>query len=87
MKQPVIQQPKVKPPNCPSCKRKKWLEFDKGYYCENCENIINKQLHRIDKKKFLGNIIISQLDCHTLLKRLEKYAILWLILLIFHQKI
>ena len=41
-------------PNCPSCKQNKWLEFDKGYYCKNCEFIINKQSirlrHRIDRK-------------------------------------
>ena len=37
-------------PNCPSCKQKNWLEFDKGYYCRNCEYIINKQKHQIDKK-------------------------------------
>ena len=37
-------------PNCPSCKRNNWLEFDKGYYCKNCENIINKQKHQIDEK-------------------------------------
>ena len=30
-KKPFIQQPKIKPPNCPSCKRNNWLEFDKGY--------------------------------------------------------
>ena len=48
-KQPNIQQQKFKPPNCPSCKRKNWLEFDKGYYCKNCEYIINKQRHQIDK--------------------------------------
>ena len=45
-KQPSIQQ---QLPNCPSCKRNNWLEFDKGYYCKNCENIINKQKHQIDK--------------------------------------
>ena len=49
-KQPIIHQPKFKPPNCPSSKRKNWLEFDKGYYCQNCEYIINKQKHQIDKK-------------------------------------
>ena len=48
-KQPIIQQQKFKPPNCPSCKRNNWLEFDKGYYCLNCENIINKQKLQIDK--------------------------------------
>ena len=49
-KQPIIQQQKFKPPNCPSCKQNNWLEFDKGYYCTNCEYIINKQKHQIDKK-------------------------------------
>ena len=49
-KQPIIQQQKFKLPNCPSCKQNNWLEFDKGYYCRNCEYIINKQKHQIDKK-------------------------------------
>ena len=49
-KQPFIQKQKFKPPNCPSCKQNNWLEFDKGYYCQNCEYIINKQKHQIDKK-------------------------------------
>ena len=48
--QPNSQQPKFKPPNCPSCKRNNWLEFDKSYYCKNCEYIINKQKHQTDKK-------------------------------------
>ena len=44
-RQPIIQQqPKIKSPNCPCCK------FDKSYYCEKCEYIINKQKHQIDKK-------------------------------------
>ena len=42
--------PKNKPPNCPPCKQNTWLEFDKGYYCTNCQYIINKQKHEIDKK-------------------------------------
>ena len=37
-------------PNSPSCKQNNWLEFDKGYYCKNCEYIINKQKHQIEKK-------------------------------------
>ena len=49
-KQPIIQKQKFKPPNCPTCKQNNWLEFDKGYYCQNCEYIINKQKHQIDKK-------------------------------------
>ena len=48
--QPIIQQQKFKPPNCPSCKQNIWLEFDKGYYCTNCEYISNKQKHQLDKK-------------------------------------
>ena len=27
-----------------------WLEVDKSYYCKNCEFVINKQKHQIDKK-------------------------------------
>ena len=46
-KQTIIQK---QLPNCPSCKQIIWLEFDKGYYCKNCEYIINKQKHQIDKK-------------------------------------
>ena len=45
-KQPIIQK---QLPNYPSCKRNNWLEFDKAYYCKNCEFIINKQKHEIDK--------------------------------------
>ena len=41
IKQPMQQKPKL--PNCPSCKQNNWLEFDKGYYCQNCEYIINKE--------------------------------------------
>ena len=48
-KQPTIQK---QLPNCPSCERNKWLEFGKGYFCKNCEYIINKQKHQIDKKVF-----------------------------------
>ena len=47
-KQTIIHQQKFKPPNCPTCKQNNWLEFDKGYYCTNCEIIINKQKHQID---------------------------------------
>ena len=54
-KQPIIQQQKFKLPDCPSCKRNNWLEFDKGYYCQNCEYIINKQKHQIDKKVLRQN--------------------------------
>ena len=57
-KQPIIQQ---QTPNCPSCKRNKWLEFDKGYYCKNCEYIINKQKHQIEKM-FLEKVEIFLLD-------------------------
>ena len=49
-KQLIQQASKFKPPNCSSCKQNNWLEFDKGYYCKNCEYIINKQKRQIDKK-------------------------------------
>ena len=51
-KQLIIQQPKFKPPNCPSCKRNNWLELDDGRYCQICEYNINKQKHQIDSKKY-----------------------------------
>ena len=56
-KQPIIRQ---QLPNCPSCKRNNWLEIDKGYYCKNCEYIIDKQKHQIDK-----NILRQSRDFST----------------------
>ena len=50
IKQPIHQQLKFTPPNCPSCKRKIWLEFGKGYYRQICEYNINKQNHQIVRK-------------------------------------
>ena len=44
-KKPNIQQRST---NCPTCERNNWLEFVKGYYCTNCEYIINKQKHQVD---------------------------------------
>ena len=58
-RQSIIQQPKFKPPNCSNCKQSKWLEFDGGYYCRNCEYIINKQKHQIDKKVLRQNHYFS----------------------------
>ena len=49
-KKTTVQQPKFKPPVFLSCKRKNWLEFDKSYYCQNCEYILKKQKHQIDNK-------------------------------------
>ena len=49
-KQPISEKQNFKPPKCPNCKRDNSLKFDKGYYCRNCEYIINKQKHQIDKK-------------------------------------
>ena len=28
------------------------MEFDRGYFCQNCEYFLNKQKHQIHKKKF-----------------------------------
>ena len=49
-KQLNIQKQKFKPPICPNCKQNTWLEFDKGFYRTNCEYIINKQKHQINKQ-------------------------------------
>ena len=49
-KQPIVQQRKNNSPSCPCCKRNNWPEVDIGYFCQNCEHIINKQKHKIDKK-------------------------------------
>ena len=84
IKQTIIQQ---QLPNCPSCKRKNWLEFDKGYYCKNCEFIINKQKHQIDK-----NVHRQDRDFSTRLNYADKkireiWINKWLILIIIQQKI
>ena len=60
-KQPIQQQHEIKLPNCPSCKRNTWLEFDKSYICKNCEYIIIKQKHQIEKR-FLDKKETFQLD-------------------------
>ena len=71
---------------CPSCKRNIWLEIDKGYYCKNCEYIINKQKHQIDKKvRRQYHYFSTRLPYAD--EKLEKYMFLWLILFIFHQKV
>ena len=49
-KQSITQQQNFKLPICPSCKQSIWLEFGKGLYCQDCEHIINKHKHQIDKK-------------------------------------
>ena len=67
-KQPHIQQRKSNLPSCPSCKRNNWLDFDKGYYCKNCDYIINKQKHQIDKMS-LNKIMIFLQEKIMLLKR------------------
>ena len=64
--QPIIQK-QLKLPNCPSCKQNNWLEFDKGYYCKNCEYIINKQKHQIDK-----NVLRQDRDFSTRLNYANK---------------
>ena len=71
-KQPIIQQQKFKPLNCPSCKQNNWLEFDKGYYCTNCEYIINKQKHQIDKIVLREDRVFSARLSYAN-KKLEKY--------------
>ena len=69
-KQPIIQK---KLPECPSCKQNNWLEFDKGYYCHNCEYMINKQKHQIDKK-----ILRQDRDFWTRLNYAKKIGEFWM---------
>ena len=84
--EPIIQQQKLKPPNCPTCKQNNWFEFDKGYYCTNCEYIINKPRHQIDKK-----VLRQDRDFSTRLtyanKKIREIYINMLKLHINHQKI
>ena len=35
---------------CPSCRQRKWIEFDEGFYCESCQRFIIKQKHQTDQK-------------------------------------
>ena len=72
-KQPIIQQQKFKPPNCPTCKQNNWLEFDKGYYCTNCEFIINKQKHQKDKKVLRQDHDFSSRSNYSIGKLRERY--------------
>ena len=72
-KQPIIQQQKFKPPNCPSCKQNNWLEFDKGFFCTNCEYIINKQKHQINKQVLRQSHDFSSRLNYTNKKILEIY--------------
>ena len=72
-KQPIIQQQKFKPPNCPSCKQNTWLEFGKGFYCTNCEYIINKQRHQIDKNVLKQDTDFSSRLIYAIKKIREVY--------------
>ena len=49
-KQTIQQELKFISRICPCCTRNNWLQFDKGYYCQKCEYINNKQKQQIDKK-------------------------------------
>ena len=84
-RQPINQQPKFKAPDCQNVGIIIGWNLIKG----GSEKIVNILL--IGKKfklirKFLEEIIKFQLVCHTLIKRLEKFYILWLILQINQQK-
>ena len=49
-KQTFQQQPMFEQPKFPNDRRDNWLEISKRRYCHNCEYIINKQEHQIDKR-------------------------------------
>ena len=46
----VIQQSKLKPSNCLSCRNINWLVFDQGLYCQKFEFLFRKQKHQLHKK-------------------------------------
>ena len=46
---PIIEKGKINLSFCPICEEN-WVDFDRGYYCQNCEFIISKQKHQIDRK-------------------------------------
>ena len=48
----LIEKPKIDV-EYPSCKQRNWIEFDKGYYFPNCENIFNRPKHQIGEKVLL----------------------------------
>ena len=48
----LIEKPKIDV-EYPSCKQRNWIEFDKGYYCPNCENFFNRPKHQIGEKVLL----------------------------------
>ena len=50
IKQPIQQQQTFILRNCPTFKQKKWIEFNEGYSCKNCEYVINKQKQKVDTK-------------------------------------
>ena len=83
-KQPIIQQ---QLPNCPSCKRNNSLEFDKGYYCQTCEHIINKQKHQINKNVLRQGRNFSTRLNFANTKIRDIYIKIWLILHIIQRKI
>ena len=66
---PKTKKPTIQPqlPSCPSCKQNNRFEIDKGYYCTNCEYIINKQKHQIDK-----NVLRQDRDFPTRLNYANK---------------
>ena len=53
-KQPIQQQTKFNPPDCLSCKLNHLTEMSHEYICltPECEFIMNKRKHPIDKKLF-----------------------------------
>ena len=55
---------------CPSCKNHNWIELDKGYFCSNCEENINKLKQQIDKK-YLKKLKKSLRDYPMIKKTLE----------------
>ena len=57
-KKQKIEMPKIDV-ECPSCKQRHWIEFDKGQQGWNCDIIIKKQKHQVDTKAIRENECFS----------------------------
>ena len=54
-KKKTLEKPKISNQS-PDFKQQKWIEFNRGLYCPNCNYIVNRLKHQIDKKNYLGRI-------------------------------
>ena len=54
--QPIIHKQNYKPPSCLTLRRKKWLDFDKGYNCTEIVKTLSTNRNIRLNKKFIDKI-------------------------------